>query len=349
MLLRPFRAGGVRPRVLQSAALVIGIMLGAVSTCSARSPQYRGAGPARPSAALCSVHWVGGAQYDSGVNPTVAMSPSGYVIEAHRSLGNYNLWYHLGKIVDGSLVWGPTIGYDTGNNPSVAIKDDGYIVEVHSDLPPSLLGVELYYRVGKIDPHAAPDAQTIDWLSGTNGIHYDGGKMPSIAMTPKGVIVEVHETNRGFSDALYYRVGNVDKSNGGKTINWASSIEYTRGYTPHIGIDGDEFGNVVEVHHAGDGNDLHYRRGREQGSGFRRGIYFPPSPGNGRYVTGNAWKPAVSVSSTGFVFEAHSLASSESLKFMTGQIDYKTDNYVQLSGVNNLKGGLAPAVATSGA
>src|ERR1700735_523109 len=101
MRLRPFRAGGVRPRVLQFAALMIGTMLGAVGTCSALSPQDPDASPALPSAAVCSVHWVGGAQYDSGVDPTVAMSSSGYVIEAHRSPGNYNLWYHLGEIVDG--------------------------------------------------------------------------------------------------------------------------------------------------------------------------------------------------------------------------------------------------------
>ncbi|OUL33739.1 DNA/RNA non-specific endonuclease [Nostoc sp. 106C] len=194
--------------------------------------------------------------YDDGVQPSVAITNDGLVVEVHKSQTYDRLYYRVGKVKGDEIDWGKyennkSIDYDDGVQPSVAITNDGLVVEVHK----SQTYDRLYYRVGKVK------GDEIDWgkYENNKSIDYDDGVQPSVAITNDGLVVEVHKSQT--YDRLYYRVGKVK----GDEIDWGKyennkSIDYDDGVQPSVAITND--GLVVEVHKSQNHDTLWYQVGR---------------------------------------------------------------------------------------
>ena len=155
------------------------------------------------------IKWGPSYRYGEGKYPSVAMNKQGTVVEMHVSQGVQPvLWYHVGKLpVDGKdIIWGTSEktreGGELGLSPSVAIDNSNQVIEVHKS--EGLLR-NLWCHVGKADP----ERQTITWLD-EESCKYDRGMTPSISIASSGgAMVEVHETDNQFKNALWYHTGNV--------------------------------------------------------------------------------------------------------------------------------------------
>jgi hypothetical protein len=160
-----------------------------------------------------------------GFWPNVAISKEGYVIFVYSS-GAYKsdsrLWYAVGKIdpygaTDQTIQWlQDSILCDSGFHSSISINDNGTIVGVHES---GSGGKGLYYRVGHLKNPNGGD-YTIAWDSGGNGIKYDDGVNPHIAINNLNQLVEVHQVTG--EDYLHYRRGNLS----GGTITFGGSPRY---------------------------------------------------------------------------------------------------------------------------
>jgi hypothetical protein len=117
--------------------------------------------------------------YDDGTQTSVAAHPSGLFLEFHRTQDavDKKIWYHVGTLDGTTVTWGPSqFSGAEGSWPSVAISNEGYVIVVHSNKL-TKDGSDLYYQVGKIDPHGDQN-QSITWL--TELIHWDrGGRVDS--------------------------------------------------------------------------------------------------------------------------------------------------------------------------
>jgi hypothetical protein len=180
-----------------------------------------------------------------GTWPNVAISKEGYVIFVYsdsKFKNNSELRYAVGKIdVDGginqSIHWPKSIFFDSGFHSSIAINDNGVILDVHES---GSGGTGLYYRVGHLAFSNDGDPG-ISWDSGTNGIRYDDGINPHIALNNRDEAVEVHQVTG--EHLLHYRRGPV---NGG-TIYFGGSPRYNNNsIQPAVAL--LDSGLVVEVH-----------------------------------------------------------------------------------------------------
>jgi hypothetical protein len=183
----------------------------------------------------------------------------------------------------------------------------------------------MFYRFGKVS------GISVEWYG--DAIRYDSGQYPQVAINDSGSVVEVHESHDLASTELFYRLGHIV---GGPpyTVVWDSGstgIDYQAGRHPHVTIDSD--GNVIEVHQAVSNHDLHYLRARVNVGDDR--IEWEPSPSNGRYVTGNATRPAIALSDNGFVLETHN-GSSDVLKYINGDRNTSSNNVVDWSSVETV-------------
>ena len=85
------------------------------------------------------IHWANNKEsieYDTGVDPSVAITDDGLVVAVHRSPSNATLWYRVGRVKSDGTIWvkddqSKSVKYDDGLQPSVAITNDGLVVEVH--------------------------------------------------------------------------------------------------------------------------------------------------------------------------------------------------------------------------
>jgi hypothetical protein len=193
-------------------------------------------------------------KYDNGVEPSVAITDNGLVVEAHKSQSHDTLWYRIGQVEGNTITWrndGKGIQYDNGEDPSVSITNDGLVVEVHKSGGHSTL----WYRIGQVE------GNTITWRNNAKSVKYDDGVHPSVAITDGGQVVEVHRSEG--HDTLWYRLGQVE----GNIITWRNdgkSIKYDKGVQPSVAITDD--GVVVEAHRSEGLNDtLWYRRGQTKG------------------------------------------------------------------------------------
>ena len=121
-----------------------------------------------------------------------------------------------------------------GKYPSVCINNSGVVVAMFNGGKNNL-----WYRVGK-------------WKGKHNGRivwgeskRYDKGLYPSVTINDDGAIDEVHQSQ--WRQALFYRVGTVDKDNA--TITWAEgssmSTRYGSGGKPSVALNNKgEFGEV---------------------------------------------------------------------------------------------------------
>jgi len=79
--------------------------------------------------------WHPANKFDTGDNPSIAVTPSGRIIEVHNGSGdNNNLYYRTGAINGDTIVWEKVKGtkYDSGNRPSLTLTSEGTIIEVHN-------------------------------------------------------------------------------------------------------------------------------------------------------------------------------------------------------------------------
>ncbi|MEH1842371.1 MAG: NUDIX hydrolase [Nostoc sp.] len=190
-------------------------------------------------------------KYDNGVQPSVAITDDGLVVEVHISQGLKNtLWYRLGTVKGDTIDWknnNKSAEYDSGVYPSVAMNNNGLVVEVHK----SQGNDTLWYRVGRVK------GNTIDWENNDKSIKIenDNGVRPSVSITDDGVVVMVHEKD----NTLWYRVGRV-KNDGTIWVkgDQSKSVKYDNGVQPSVAVTND--GLVVEVHKSqGLKNTLWYR------------------------------------------------------------------------------------------
>ena len=177
-------------------------------------------------------------KYDTGDNPAIVFTPEGKIIEVHNGGGNNNLYYRIAHLHENNIIWdSDSIKYDTGNRPAITFTSEGKIIEVHNGGENN----KLYYRIGQLN------ANSIIWDSGSKGIEYDSGDNPSIAVTPSGRIIEVHNGS-GDNNNLYYRTGAIN----GDTIVWekVKGTKYDSGNRPSLTLTSE--GTIIEVHNGGD-------------------------------------------------------------------------------------------------
>jgi hypothetical protein len=249
-----------------------------------------------PLARLLSVFFGLGVEYDSGVDPSVAVNATQVVVEVHEAMIKTGLWYRVGMTQEMTVDWGPGTQYDSGVTPAVAMNIFGTVVELHKTQNP--LSTQLYYRVGTVDTAKRS-------IQFGPSVAFDNGRVPSVAMTGQGVVVEVHETS-GSDSKLWYHVGRIN----GDKIQWGPSRDYDNGQTPSVSVIDD--GTVVEVHKSQGPDTLWYHLGKINGDK----IDWQPSV---KYQDGV--QPAVALNPDGTVVEVHkSEGASNALWQMTGRV-----------------------------
>jgi len=200
--------------------------------------------------------------FDAGLNPSVAASNFGPLVEVHQAgAGIGPLWYSLGTprypaygSFGDAIQWQWAQQYDFGANPAVAdggvpnagLIPDPAVVEVHQgQAGPGTM----WWRVG------TPAGNSINWGPSHP---YDYGSNPSIATGgyDNEYVVEVHDGGWGVGP-LWYKVGIIGHN---QTIYWGHSWQYdSYGIDPMIAIYGD---TVVEVNGTSTGaGALNYRVG----------------------------------------------------------------------------------------
>jgi hypothetical protein len=293
---------------------------------------------------VTSLLWKTASAFDTGNNSSVAVLPTGLVVEVHRSPNNGMYWYHLGQLqkdVDGnwSMSWGPSQRvptYSDGDAPSLAVTNKGYVVFVWSRYD------ALYYGVGRVSPTGGTD-QLIDWM--VQDYKYDNGYRPSIATTGNGDLVEAHEAPAGGGHALYLRTGTMENASiGDFHIHWTSGksgLKYDAGVVPHIAM--NDIYQLVEVHQVTGEHLLHYRRGEW----LQTNVGFWPSQ---RYDNDSA-KPADALTLNGTVIELHVTGSR--IYSRTGTLPKNSSGLVTWSPTVSELGLLdktadLPAIATNG-
>jgi hypothetical protein len=205
--------------------------------------------------------------YDTGDEPSIAVLPSGLVVEFHRSpliyiSPNRNIWYHIGKISEGKINWGDSIKMSLNSAtpawPQVMVTPQGRVLFTYSDNLTKSTS-DLICWVGTVDPNG-DTSQTINWT--LKDSKYDSGFHNSLMQAPfytGAVFVDVHE-NRGSGDKTYYRIGELTNSGSLFWFTGKGGVHYGEGINPHIAISPDN--EIVEVHQAPRTSYLHYRRGR---------------------------------------------------------------------------------------
>ena len=177
----------------------------------------------------------------------MVLSKEGYVIEVHSDQSNRSgsgLYYEVGTIdmsggVNQRIVWRAyDVRYDAGFHTSLSINSNGVIVGVHESATGSN---GLFYRVGHLANPAGGNF-AITWDTGNNGINYDSGANPHVAINSKGQIVEAHQVND--EDLLHYVRGTLNSD--GKGITFNGSVRYNNnGFEPAVALTDNGF--VLEV------------------------------------------------------------------------------------------------------
>lgn len=186
--------------------------------------------------------------------------------------------------------------YGPGLTPKVGITAYGTVVGVSRDND----GNMLYSKMGQVNEKGV--------LTWQGKVQYDFGNEPDVAVSANGTVVEVHRTDNWiFTNELWYHVGKVT----GNSIAWGTSIKYDTGYTPRVTTDGT--GLVLEVHRAGNGDDLYYKVGRVNADG--NGIDWNDSV---RYDSGAG--PDVAMNSSRVAVAVHQ-ANSGKLYYYVGRLD----------------------------
>ncbi len=242
------------------------------------------------------LRWNGPEQYDTGVQPSIAIHSSGLVVEFHKSQNTDRIWYRVGQARSYYIEWGRSreAGW-VGFFPAVAITPEGYVILTYSSGTANK--PDLNYSIGKLDLKGDVD-QAIDWKS--TRVRYAGGSNSSLAYF-NNTVVDVHQSGKG----LYYRIGWLLRPEDG-TISWlTNSTQYDVGVLPHIAVDANQ--HVVEVHQgAANVPNLFYRRGTVS-------ALFPGGASinfQGEYLEGQGLSPTVAMTGNGSALEFYSWSNA---------------------------------------
>jgi hypothetical protein len=251
------------------------------------------------------INWAEFDTSDKGYESSVAIHPSGLIIEVHSSgasrITYTGLFYRIGKLdpVKGKVTWGDSHRWvaagTAGSWPAVAITQEGYAILTYSNAFSKSDGILKYY-VGTLNLQGGTD-QLINFK--VNNVQYDTGFHNSIAVNYNGTIAEAHESNGG--KGIFYRLGHLNAPGSGDfSIVWDSGVKgqpYDNGIDPHIAINDND--DVVEVHQAAaDDYKLHYTRGRIAGNQITNFTTHP------RYSDFGS-RPSVVLMNDGYVIEMH--------------------------------------------
>jgi hypothetical protein len=191
--------------------------------------------------------WKNPERLDTGIQPSVAVLPSGLVVEFHRSENsNSKVWYNIGTLVETyrgaytTIRWGSphSIEY-LGERPSVAVTKEGYVVLVYTRFTyRGFNGTVMRYFVGELNP-AGDENQTIQWR--IKDALFDTGQFAKITFNNRNnELIDVHES--GSNSSLYYRLGHFrNPAQGDFELIWDSSngsggVKYDDGANPeHLG------------------------------------------------------------------------------------------------------------------
>ncbi|MFI5298877.1 MAG: papain-like cysteine protease family protein [Polyangiales bacterium] len=183
-----YETNGWHPSVAAHSGVAVEVHMEGNGAALGYAPLYYLVG----SGSAAGFAWGLSAQYDNGVNPSVAIYGS-TVVEVHQGgTGVGPLWYHVGTINGSTITWGPSRQYDNGINPSVSFSSEGTLIEVHQGaVGPSAL----WYHVGML---MAPFGGQIVLWSASN--QYDFGEYPKVSWNqPADDGVEVHQAAEGVS------------------------------------------------------------------------------------------------------------------------------------------------------
>ena len=280
--------------------------------------ETQSAGSAAPKTLI---DWADFDTFDTGYESSVAMHPSGLIVEVHSSgqtFLTYNgLFYRIGKLdpTKGTVAWGPSRRWVTkdknGSWPAVAITKEGYAILTYSNAFTKSNAV-LRYSVGTLDLNGGTD-QLIDFKVQNEKL--DTGFHDSISVNYNGTIAEAHEADG--KKGMYYRLGHLKApASGNFNIVWDSGDggqPWDDGVNPQIAINDNN--DVVEVHQAS-ANDhrLHYTRAKISGNRITFGKDHP------FFSAGE--RPAVTLLNNGYLVEMH--ASNYDKKTGLSELRYRT-------------------------
>ena len=266
------------------------------------------------------IDWADFDTFDTGYESSVAMHPSGLIVEVHSSgqtFLTYNgLFYRIGKLdpTKGTVAWGPSRRWVTkdknGSWPAVAITKEGYAILTYSNAFTKDNAVLRYY-VGTLDLNGGTD-QLINFKVQNEKL--DTGFHDSISVNYNGTIAEAHEADG--KKGMYYRLGHLKApASGNFNIVWDSGDggqPWDDGVNPQIAINDNN--DVVEVHQAsGDDHRLHYTRAKISGNRITFGKDHP------FYSAGK--RPAVTLLNNGYLVEMH--ASNYDKKTGLSELRYR--------------------------
>jgi hypothetical protein len=194
--------------------------------------------------------------------PSVTVTKEGYVIIAYSPYGQVvnQIMYSVGKIninisggEDQDIQWfvkQQAFGY--GFHPSLAVNASGKIAIVY-ECRNGCTG-DLDYRIGHLDDPAAGKFSIV-WDTGKDGIHYDRGINPHIAINDSGQAIEVHQV-AAKQYYLHYRRGALNATN----IDFQPSVRYdNEGKEPAVALTNN--GKIIELHAHGYNTDMFSRTG----------------------------------------------------------------------------------------
>ena len=266
------------------------------------------------------IDWADFDTFDTGYESSVAVHPSGLIVEVHSSgqtFLTYNgLFYRIGKLdpTKGAVAWGPSRRWVTkdknGSWPAVAITKEGYAILTYSNAFTKSNAV-LRYSVGTLDLNGGTD-QLINFKVQNEKL--DTGFHDSISVNYNGTIAEAHEADG--KKGMYYRLGHLKApASGNFNIVWDSGDggqPWDDGVNPQIAINDNN--DVVEVHQAS-ANDhrLHYTRAKISGNRITFGKDHP------FYSAGK--RPAVTLLNNGYLVEMH--ASNYDKKTGLSELRYR--------------------------
>jgi hypothetical protein len=302
-----------------------------------------------PIFAQSPLTWRTAQKFDNGVESSIAVTPSGLVIEFHKSQNNNGIFYHVGKVRetwDGQpfVSWGDSQPlYFDCHRPSVAITKQGWVLMACTKFAYSGYGseVQMRYWAGQLNPDG-DNAQTIDWKIMDR--FFDTGQYAALSFNTNDILVDVHESAK--NSKVFYRVGRFQNPLQGQfEIVWGTGDggkEYDKGVNPHIAI--NEWNQVVEVHQTQNNESLlHYRRGHlyadhiawTSESSFRYDDY--------------SKQPAITLTNQSKVIEAASknngiFSRTGNLRPNYARVDWSDAAQVSWSGYP----GVSPSIATNG-
>jgi hypothetical protein len=200
--------------------------------------------------------------FDTGYDPTVALTDDNIVIELHGSTKGSRgyLFYHVGTLGNSAITF-PTqaIKIDDGNgyDPSVAVVQSKPVVEVHNT------SSGLYYRLGQLKA----EENRIEWSKASEVKKAGGrptvGNTPSVSMNKAGELLVAYEN----SGTLHFVRGKLRSD--GQEVVWNEPRAYqldkvTPGKTPSVALTED--GYVFEIHEKS--SELYQRIGRLANDGY---------------------------------------------------------------------------------